>query len=204
MFAVVTMFGSPTMAFAQSQPAAPPSSPGPADSVITPPKLVEKFEATYPPAALDVRVEGVVGLRLTISKLGEVTKVEVVESAGNGFDEAAMEAAVKFRFEPARKGTTPIASRILYRVEFKLPPQTISPPPPADGTSPPPPPVRPLAPPPPPVRPLAPPPPPAVVAPKTPTDGVDSDEPVDSLGPIAVSVHGCPSAPARRRSFARA
>ncbi|HRI70354.1 MAG TPA: energy transducer TonB, partial [Polyangium sp.] len=122
--ALAMMLGAPTIVRAQDSqppaPSAPAPAPGPADSVITPPKLVERAEATYPPAALAIRVEGAVGLRLTISKLGEVTKVEVIDSAGNGFDEAAMEAAVKFKFEPARKGTNPIASRILYRYEFKL------------------------------------------------------------------------------------
>lgn len=107
----------PSPAFAQdSTPANNPPNPA-----ITPPKLVERKDAAYPPAALAAGIEGVVGLRLTISKTGEVLKAEVVEAAGNGFDEAAVEAVLTFRFEPARKGLDPIGTRILFRYSFKLP-----------------------------------------------------------------------------------
>src|SRR5262249_18467739 len=56
------------------------------------------------------------------------------EPAGHGFDEAATEAAKKFLFEPARRGSTPIPVRIPFRYSFTLTPAPVQEPaPPADS-----------------------------------------------------------------------
>ncbi len=59
------------------------------------------------------------GLRLTLDATGRVTDAEVNEPAGHGFDEAASSAALRFVFEPARRGGAPIASRIPYTHVFE-------------------------------------------------------------------------------------
>ncbi len=76
------------------------------------PELVHTEEAPYPPEAKAAGVEGDVVLRLTIDVNGEVTDAEVVEGAGQGFDEAAQAAALQFRFRPARRRGKPIPVRI--------------------------------------------------------------------------------------------
>ena len=50
-------------------------------------------------------------LQLDIDKEGKVTGVTVIGPAGHGFDEAATDAAKKFLFQPARRGTTRGSSR---------------------------------------------------------------------------------------------
>jgi TonB family protein len=80
--------------------------------------------AEYPREAREAGLEASVVLRLTIDALGIVTAAEVVEPAGHGFDEAARSAALATRFNPALRGQTPVASRTLLRVEFRLPPQS--------------------------------------------------------------------------------
>lgn len=94
------------------------------------PELLEFVEADYPAAALEARTEGTVVLRLSIDTEGRVTEAEVMQPAGNGCDEAARAAALRFRFAPARRGDTPVPARILYRYEFRLP----APPPSGDLT----------------------------------------------------------------------
>jgi len=89
---------------------------------VTPPRLVHFEQAPYPPAAEKQGLQANVVLRLDIDKDGKVTAVVVTEPAGNGFDEAAVEAAKRFTFEPARRGTATISSRILYRYGFTLKP----------------------------------------------------------------------------------
>ncbi|UQA63135.1 TonB-dependent siderophore myxochelin receptor MxcH [Polyangium aurulentum] len=96
---------------------------GATDRTVHPPELIEIVQAAYPEEARAGGREGRVVLRLRIDAEGRVTKVEVTESAGNGFDEAAQEAALQFRFAPARRGEVPVASLILYAYEFKLPPE---------------------------------------------------------------------------------
>ncbi|WP_394836411.1 TonB-dependent siderophore myxochelin receptor MxcH [Pendulispora rubella] len=101
---------------------------------VQPPELVAFVEAEYPPAALAARREGRVVLRLTLDREGLVIDADVKEPAGYGFDEAARSAALRFRFSPARRGDKPVAARILYTYEFRLPPEPEPPAaPPAPG-----------------------------------------------------------------------
>lgn len=90
-------------------------------SGVSPPALIDFVEAVYPPAARAAGQEGTVGLKLTIAAGGAVTAAEVVQSAGDDFDAAAREAALKFLFKPATRGGVPVAAKILYTYEFALP-----------------------------------------------------------------------------------
>jgi TonB family protein len=75
----------------------------------------------YPPEAEKAGLEGAVTLQLDIDKNGKVTKAVVVNPAGHGFDESAIEAAQKLEFSPARRADgAPTAARILYRYSFTL------------------------------------------------------------------------------------
>ncbi|MDC0682124.1 TonB-dependent siderophore myxochelin receptor MxcH [Sorangium atrum] len=105
---------------AETAPAARAPGDGAAPAV-RPPELTGAVEAAYPQAAREAGLEGSVVLRLTIDAEGRVTGAEVAEPAGHGFDEAAREAALRFRFTPARRGDRSVASRILYRHDFRLP-----------------------------------------------------------------------------------
>ncbi|HMI85427.1 MAG TPA: TonB-dependent siderophore myxochelin receptor MxcH [Polyangiaceae bacterium] len=88
---------------------------------IRPPVLVQFVGADYPDDARGAGVGGVVVLELAIDAEGRVIRADVKGSAGYGFDEVARAAALRFRFEPARRGAVAIAARILYRYEFHLP-----------------------------------------------------------------------------------
>jgi vitamin B12 transporter len=110
---------------APSDAGAPPGSeePAPVDlsrqSAPQPPQLLTFVEALYPPDAAAHDIQGVVRLVLTVDAGGRVASVEVAEPAGHGFDEAAIAAALQFRFEPARLDGVPIAARVSYRYEFR-------------------------------------------------------------------------------------
>jgi TonB family protein len=114
------------------QPPADEDAPRP---TVVPPKLVHFEQAIYPVEAQKAGLKADVVLRLTIDETGNVTAAEVTEPAGNGFDEAAQSAAMKFRFEPANRAGVAIKARILYRYSFTLadsdPKKPDSPPPPA-------------------------------------------------------------------------
>lgn len=99
-----------------------PQASAPAAPAVEMPKLLEFIEASYPAQAKQERLEGKVSLRLTLDAQGTVTAAEVLEPAGHGFDEAAREAALRFRFEPAKRNGTPVPARIVYPYAFRLPP----------------------------------------------------------------------------------
>lgn len=87
----------------------------------------------YPPEAEKQGLEATVTLQIDIDRNGKVTQASVVEPAGHGFDEAAVAAAKKLEFEPARRADgTPFAARILYRYSFNL--KTSEPEPGAPGS----------------------------------------------------------------------
>jgi TonB family protein len=89
---------------------------------VHPPEPIGVIEAEYPEAARRGRVEGTVVLRLVIDAEGTVTSAEVVKSVDPAVDEVARAAALRARYRPARRGATPVAARVLTRVEFRLPP----------------------------------------------------------------------------------
>jgi iron complex outermembrane recepter protein len=108
--------GGAPAAPAEDSPGAPPTQPE-----VKAPELVTFVPAKYPVGALEQRLEADVVLKLTIDAEGKVTAAAVTTGAGNGFDEAALEAASQFRFRPAERGGQAVAARILYRYEFRLP-----------------------------------------------------------------------------------
>lgn len=118
LFGVAALLSLPLQATAQSG-GGPASEPAAAE--LRPPQLLESVEAEYPEPARAARLEGSVILRLSIDAEGRVTEAEVTRPAGNGFDEAAREAALRLRFTAATRNDEPIASRILFPYEFRLP-----------------------------------------------------------------------------------
>src|SRR5690606_32339234 len=95
--------GSPTDAEA--------AAPAQAAPALSPPELLEQVEPEYPQEELAEAREVSVVLRLSIDAQGNVVDAEVLESAGPAFDEAALAAARKFRFVPAKRHGTPIPAR---------------------------------------------------------------------------------------------
>jgi TonB family protein len=88
---------------------------------LTPPELLQDAQAEYPQAARAERLEATVLLKLTIDTQGAVSEAEVLEPAGHGFDEAARQAALRFRFVPAKRDGVPIIATIRYPYRFEPP-----------------------------------------------------------------------------------
>jgi TonB family protein len=112
----------------------PPEQPPPPKAVIKDPVLLDFVDATYPPDAVKEGLEATVILKITIDREGKVTNVEIPQPVGHGFDEAAQEAALKFRFQPATRDGKPIPAKVLYPYKFTLTPVEAPPaPPPTTG-----------------------------------------------------------------------
>ncbi len=94
--------------------AAEPAAAG----AIADPQLIAPVEPDYP-ANLDGKgVRGSVVVELDIGADGKVKKATVAESAGPDFDAAALAAAAKLVFSPARQAGKAVAVRIRYRFQF--------------------------------------------------------------------------------------
>jgi TonB family protein len=120
-----------------------PPAKAPRQPVVTrPPELLEAPAPTVPPEA--VGLEADVKIRLSVDATGTVTRVDVVEPAGHGLDEAAVEAARAYRFRPAeldgKPGPITIETVIHFRPAVVETPPTEPPteePPPAVPSTPP-------------------------------------------------------------------
>jgi len=74
----------------------------------------------YPPAALAARYTGSVVLETVVLETGKVGSVKVLECTRPkvGFEQAAMDAVKKWRFEPGRVGDRPAEVTLRFRLNF--------------------------------------------------------------------------------------
>uniref|UniRef100_UPI001E2FA5EB energy transducer TonB n=1 Tax=Roseomonas rosulenta TaxID=2748667 RepID=UPI001E2FA5EB len=75
----------------------------------------------YPPESRRRGEEGVVRLALRVGSDGSVEAAEVAVSSGHPrLDQAAVEAARRWRFRPAMQGGLPVAGTLSTAVQFRL------------------------------------------------------------------------------------
>ncbi len=103
---------------AQPVPDPVPERTAPAPELFTPPRLVQDASAGYPAGASGAAR---VVLQVDIDEQGLPTNLAVVGPPQPGFDEAALAAASKLRFEPGRRGDKPVPVRIQYAFNFVPP-----------------------------------------------------------------------------------
>jgi TonB family protein len=84
------------------------------------PELEEYVQAPYPEKAKEEGREGTVLLLIEIDEVGDVSYIEVLQSAGDDFDAAAVEAAWNFVFSPAEDKDGPVPVQIEFEYGFVL------------------------------------------------------------------------------------
>jgi TonB family protein len=136
--AVIAVWCVPARADDVRAPDAPP--PAKRTGVITKsPRLVQAQAPEYPPAALAAGKEAKVKVRIHIDAVGTVSTVDVVERVGDGFDDAAVVAALQYIFEPAEIDGVPapiaVETTINFVIERREEPEPPPPPPPAASHS---------------------------------------------------------------------
>ncbi|HEY5284051.1 MAG TPA: TonB family protein, partial [Polyangia bacterium] len=119
------LFAGPVVA-AEAAEDATPAAPQ-----LEAPRLTGFVEAQYP-ADIEPSTEAVeVELELVIAADGKVTEAKATTGSGSPFEAAAIEAARRFEFDPAKRDGKAIPARIRYRYVFASP---APPPPPAPTT----------------------------------------------------------------------
>src|SRR5512146_640061 len=115
------------------RPPDPPPPPKVTNVVTKSPKLVQAQAPEYPPAALEAGKEAKVKVRIHIDGSGIVTAVDVLEKVGDGFDEAAVAAAMQYVFEPAeidgKPGAIAVETTINFVIEKRAEPEPVPEPP---------------------------------------------------------------------------
>lgn len=97
---------------------AAPARPRPQDRDAEP---ATQVQPTYPPAALRVREEGTVLLRVEVDATGRPVSVEVQRSSrSRDLDRAARDAVQQWTFEPAIRDGRPASSTVTVPVDFSI------------------------------------------------------------------------------------
>ena len=98
-------------------------SDGPARTVATidtPVSIVKKPKPLYTDDARRLGIEGEVVLEVTFDASGDLAVLRVVDGLGYGLDEAAVMAAEKIEFEPAKRNGQSVNYTATLRVVFRL------------------------------------------------------------------------------------
>jgi protein TonB len=116
--------GSPTVALPASAPvvaAKPPTTAPDGITRIARPQGGYQVRPTYPSTPRRLGIQGTTLLRVYVLADGRIGDVLVESSAGHpDLDQAAIGAVRGWRFDPARRGTEPVAMWVLLPVEFRL------------------------------------------------------------------------------------
>jgi protein TonB len=119
----------PARAEAANPGPAPAAAAGPAQAAERETLTEASFHADYlhnprPAYPREARIrgwEGVVRLRVRVSADGRCEQVEIQRGSGHeALDEAALQAVRQWRFVPARRGDTPVASWAIVPITFTL------------------------------------------------------------------------------------
>lgn len=103
-------------------PPEPPRPTGPihVTSGVERPERISGPAPRYTEIARKARIQGVVRLEAIIDEQGNVTDIEVTEGLPMGLTEAAVEAARRWRYQPARLDGRPVAVYFNLSVRFEL------------------------------------------------------------------------------------
>jgi TonB family protein len=86
------------------------------------PECISAVLPPYPESAKKDRIEGEVWLQVLVDESGDVGEVRVVRKSSSdvGFEQAAMDAAFKWKYRPAVYNRKPVAVWIMYTLTFRL------------------------------------------------------------------------------------
>jgi protein TonB len=118
--------GAPAGILGAMRPKLPPPPPTPAPESarraadpLIPARLVSSVRPVYPAMARQSRLEGNVTIEAQIDAAGKVSGMKVL-SGPMMFQQAAMEAVARWKYEPARRKDEAIPSSVVVTLQFRL------------------------------------------------------------------------------------
>ncbi len=92
------------------------------DEGVTLPTVVSEQRPAYTQAAMDAKVQGVVGMAVVVTTEGTVGDVRVITSLDTqyGLDQAAVDAMHQWRFKPGTKAGQPVPVQVEVQMTFTL------------------------------------------------------------------------------------
>jgi protein TonB len=100
---------------AESTPA-----PMPFVAIETQPEILHRELPIYPEIAKKMGIQGRVTVEVTIDAQGKPIQAKVVKSASDVFNEAAIDAVMKYTFKPAMMSTGPVTAKTYIVIDFRM------------------------------------------------------------------------------------
>jgi len=98
------------------------NTPAPAvqeQPTTTPPVLISHAQPEYTSEARQLKIQGDVVLRVTITTSGQMLVHNVIHGLGHGLDEAAMRSAPTYKFQPATRNGQPVEYTTNIIIKFQ-------------------------------------------------------------------------------------
>lgn len=95
------------------------STVAPEQAKTTPPVLISHSQPEYTSEARQLKIEGNVVLRVTITTSGQMIVHNVIRGLGHGLDDAAMRSAPTYKFQPATKDGQPVEYTTNIVIKFQ-------------------------------------------------------------------------------------
>jgi len=86
----------------------------------TPPQLIRTIEPEYPEIARRAGIEGTVFVRVLVDVDGTVLDARIEKGLNEALDRAAIDAALKSKFSPAKQRDKPVRVWVTYPIRFTL------------------------------------------------------------------------------------
>ena len=108
--------------FDRMPPPPPPSGGGGVFLAFDePPVLIHFAVPKYPDLAREAGIQGTVRVKVLVGTDGKVVNVQMIDSdVTSAMARAALEAARKCRFKPAKQRTTPVQAHVMIPLHFRL------------------------------------------------------------------------------------
>jgi len=117
-------FAAPSSDGGGGAPGGGPGGGGPGVGIAydTPPEAVQTEPPLFPEEARRAGWSGTIHVRISVDTAGRVTAVAAEDGAGQpAVQRAALEAARRWRFRPARRNGVPVAAEVVVPFRFDLP-----------------------------------------------------------------------------------
>lgn len=88
--------------------------------VEEPPVLIKKVDPVYPEIARQLKIEGMVVVRMIVGPDGRVKHAEILKSAHEILNEPVLEAVRQWIFKPGKQMGQPVSVRIIQPYRFRL------------------------------------------------------------------------------------
>lgn len=107
---------------AQQQANVSESAPAPTPFVAieNPPEIIRREPAKYPEIAIKMGLQGRVTIEVTVDAQGKAIQTKILHTTSDVFNDAAVEAVMKYTYKPAMQSNGPVTAKIVIPIKFNL------------------------------------------------------------------------------------